>query len=227
MKELILKSELDSCVVIVDVGGDHLRLSQQSFLDKGYQVKVINLITPEKSLCYNPFEYLRCDRDINVLVKAILESTYQKRDFVDPFWDHSEGYLLVLMMRYLCHKQPKDLQNFITTVKVLNQIRSGELIPTGEMLGDTAHYKHEVFARVLNGLIGRVHCLSVDPIRNIIQKDNLDLDAIGKQRTALFVVLPFNDERFDCLVAMLLAQLQQRCNPNEIRIISERKIWRK
>lgn len=208
----------NSSFVVLDVGGEILK--EGIVAKSGYQIKVLNLIEPEKSLCYNPFEYLRCEKDVSVLARAIIKHTYLKAKHIDEFWDRAEACLLESVMLYIYHKQTKEKQNFTTTIKLLNQIECGEVTPTDEMLGQTVDLQPGVFAKVLSGLTGRIGNLSEKRVQMVIEKDELDLDVIGEQKTALFVVLPSNDDKVDSLVAMLLTQIQQRYELDKIESLN-------
>lgn len=212
------KFPFDSSVVILDVGGGYLRDTTRAFHGKGYKIKVLNLIAPQKSLLYNPFAYLKRDDDVFALTQTIINSS--QNEFAEEFWECCEACLLASMTLYVCHKQPKERQNFITAINFLNKIKYGDVALDDEMLGQMPSLEPGVFTRVLDGLIDRLRNLSVSPIREIIQEDTLDLDAFCHQKTVLFVVLPSSDQKFDCFIDMLLDQSQRCCS--NIKIIDSR-----
>ena len=94
-------------------------------LEKGYEIKVLDLINMEKSHCYNPFVYLKNDNDVQKLVTNLFKSTTPKgTQSSDPFWDTAASMLLMALILYLKYEAPEDEQNF---EMVLEMLRAGEV----------------------------------------------------------------------------------------------------
>ena len=93
--------------------GELLRDTGNLLKEKGYDVKVIDLINMDKSHCYNPFVYIQDDNDIQRLATNLFKNTTPKgSQSQDPFWDQTASMLLKACVSYLYYEAPKDEQNF-------------------------------------------------------------------------------------------------------------------
>ena len=112
--------------VCLDPKGELLRDTGNLLREKGYDIKVIDLINMEKSHCYNPFVYIRNDNDVQRLVTNLFKNTTPKgSQSQDPFWDQAAQMLLLALVFYLHYEAPEDEQNF---PMVMEMIRSGEVM---------------------------------------------------------------------------------------------------
>jgi len=106
--------------LITDPKGELLRDTGYLLEKEGYKVRVFDLIDMEKSFCYNPFRYIRDDKDVLKLVTNLIRNTTPKTaGNIDPFWEKSETALLQALMLYLFHEAPEEEQNFTMVMEML------------------------------------------------------------------------------------------------------------
>ena len=104
----------------LDCKGEMLRDTGYLLKQKGYEVRVLDLLNMEKSHCYNPFVYLRDDNDVQRLVTNLFKSTTPKgSQSNDPFWDTAASMLLLALVFYLKYEAPPDEQNFSMVMEML------------------------------------------------------------------------------------------------------------
>ena len=200
--------------------------------DKGYEVKVLDLINMEKSHCYNPFVYLRSDNDIQRLVTNLFKNTTPKgSQSQDPFWDQAATMLLLALIFYLHYEAPPEEQNF---PMVMDMIRAGEVREDDEGFKSTLdilfdrlemrnpehialkYYKsyHSGSGKTLKSiqitLISRLEKFNLESLASITQTDELELWSLGEKKTAIFAVIPDNDSSFNFIVGMLYTQMFQQ-----------------
>ena len=117
--------QANTSFVVLDPKGELVRDTGYLLEQKGYEVRVLDLLNMEKSFCYNPFVYLRDDNDVQRLVTNLFKSTTPKgSQSQDPFWDTSASMLLLALIFYLKYEAPEDEQNF---PMVMEMLRAGEI----------------------------------------------------------------------------------------------------
>lgn len=218
--------------VCLDPKGELLRDTGNLLKSKGYDIKVIDLITMERSHCYNPFYYLRSDNDIQRLVTNLFKNTTPKGSQTqDPFWDQAAMMLLLALVFYLHYEAPEDEQNF---PMVMEMIRAGEVKEDDEnhksvldilfaKLEDRnpehialKYYKnyHSGSGKTLKSiqitLVSRLEKFNLDSLASITQNDEMELWSLGEKKTAIYAVIPDNDSSFNFIVGMLYTQLFQQ-----------------
>ena len=113
--------------VIADPKGEMLRATAPLLLQRGYDVKVFNLINPSDSDGYNPFTYIRTDEDVVKLISNLIQNTTPKNaQQSDPFWEKSEIALDTALMLYLLHEAPPEEQNFETMMFMIENASAME-----------------------------------------------------------------------------------------------------
>lgn len=218
--------------VVLDPKGEILRDTGNLLKEKGYEIRVLDLINMEKSHCYNPFLYLRNDNDIQRLVTNLFKNTTPKgSQSQDPFWDQAATMLLLALVFYLHYEAPPEEQNF---PMVMEMIRAGEVKEDDENYKSTLdllferlemrnpehialkYYRgyHSGSGKTLKSiqitLISRLEKFNLESLASITQTDEMELWNLGEQRTAIFAVIPDNDSSFNFLVGMLYTQLFQQ-----------------
>lgn len=218
--------------VCLDPKGELLRDTGNLLKEKGYEIKVIDLINMEKSHCYNPFVYLRNDNDIQRLVTNLFKNTTPKGSQTqDPFWDQAATMLLLALVFYLHYEAPPEEQNF---PMVMEMIRAGEVKEEDENYESALdilfwkleqrnpehialkYYKayHSGSGKTLKSiqitLISRLEKFNLTSLANITQTDEMDLWSLGERKTAVFGVIPDNDSSFNFIIGMLYTQLFQQ-----------------
>ena len=220
-----------SCVVL-DPKGEIVRDVGKLLEAKGYEIKVLDLISMEKSHCYNPFVYLRNDNDIQRLVTNLFKSTTPKgSQSNDPFWDTAASMLLLALVFYLHYEAPEDEQNF---AMVMEMLRAGAIedeeeprpSPLDNLFSELEyenpehialkyyHSYHSGSAKTLKSiqitLAARLEKFNLESLAALTTADELELETLGEKKTALFALISDNDTSFNFLVSILYTQLFQQ-----------------
>ena len=224
--------QCNTSFVILDPKGEILRDTGKLLESKGYEVRVLDLISMEKSHCYNPFVYLQNDNDVQKLVTNLFKSTTPKgSQSQDPFWDTSASMLLLALVFYLHYEAPEEEQNF---PMVMEMLRAGEVredddqyqSPLDELFERlemknpehiaVKYYKdyHSGSAKTLKSiqitLAARLEKFNLSSLAALTATDDLDLPSLGERKVALFALIPDNDTSYNFLVSILYTQLFQQ-----------------
>lgn len=223
--------QCNASYIISDPKGELMRATAPLLIEKGYEVHVFNLITPEDSDGYNPFVYIRTDEDVIKLINNIIENTTPKNSQQgDPFWKQSEVALDSALMLYLLHEAPPEEQNFETLMFMIENASVMEedeeyMSPVDvvfQMLEDRdsehiAVKQWKIFKQasgktaksILISAAVRLAAFNLPEIARITSYDELDLGSLGEKKKAVFCVIPDNDNSFNYLVGMLYTQAFQ------------------
>lgn len=218
--------------VVLDPKGEMLRDTGYLLAQRGYDVRVLDLLNMEKSHCYNPFVYLRDDNDVQRLVTNLFNSTTPKgSQSNDPFWDTAASMLLLALVFYLKYEAPPDEQNFSMVMEMLRAADVREDIdeyasPLDELferleMRDPEHiavkyYKdyHSGSAKTLKSiqitLAARLEKFNLSSVAALTATDELNLQDMGEKRVALFALISDSDTSFNFLVSVLYQQLFQQ-----------------
>ena len=224
--------QCNSSFVILDPKGEIVRDVGKLLEAKGYEIKVLDLISMEKSHCYNPFVYLRSDNDIQRLVTNLFKSTTPKgSQSNDPFWDTAASMLLLALIFYLHYEAPEDEQNF---AMIMEMLRAGAIedeeeprpSPLDNLFSELEyenpdhialkyyHSYHSGSAKTLKSiqitLAARLEKFNLESLASLTSTDELELETLGEKKTALFALIPDNDTSFNFLVSILYTQLFQQ-----------------
>ena len=224
--------QANTSFVILDPKGEQVRAVGNLLREKGYEVKVLDLINMEKSHCYNPFVYLRDDNDVQRLVTNLFKSTTPKgSQSQDPFWDTAASMLLLALIFYLKYEAPEDEQNFPMVMEMLRaaEVREDddcyqspldELFERLEMKNPdhiaVKYYKdyHSGSAKTLKSiqitLAARLEKFNLSSLAALTATDELELPSLGEKKVALFALIPDNDTSFNFLVSILYTQIFQQ-----------------
>ena len=224
--------QCNTSFVVLDPKGEILRDTGGLLEAKGYEVRVLDLISMDKSHCYNPFVYLQSDNDIQRLVTNLFKSTTPKgSQSNDPFWDTAASMLLLALVFYLHYEAPEEEQNF---AMVMEMLRAGAIedeedtqpsvldILFSELEMDYPdhialkyyHSYHAGAAKTLKSiqitLAARLEKFNLESLAAMTSTDELDLPSLGEKKVALFALIPDNDSSFNFLVSILYTQLFQQ-----------------
>ena len=224
--------QANTSFTVLDPKGELLRSTGHLLWQKGYEVRVLDLLNMEKSHCYNPFVYLRDDNDVQRLVTNLFKSTTPKgSQSNDPFWDTAASMLLLALIFYLKYEAPPDEQNFSMVMEMLRaaDVREDmdeytspldELFERLEMRKPdhiaVKYYKdyHSGSAKTLKSiqitLAARLEKFNLSSLAALTATDELDLPSLGEKKVALFALIPDNDTSFNFLVSILYTQLFQQ-----------------
>ena len=218
-------------MVITDPKAELLRKTGGLLEKKGYEVRVFDLINPDTSFCYNPFEYVHDDKDVLRLISNLIQNTTPKgSQSSDPFWEKSETALLQALMLYLLHEAPPEEQNFAMIMEMLGlaQVKEEDedyespldiLFDRLEMRDPDSiavkqyHiYKQAAGKTAKSILISvgvRLAAFNLPQIAKLTNTDELDLSSMGERKVALFCCIPDADTSLNYLVGMIYSQLFQ------------------
>ena len=224
--------QANTSFVILDPKGEILRDTGGLLKAKGYEIRVLDLISMEKSHCYNPFVYLQSDNDVQRLVTNLFKSTTPKGSQAqDPFWDTAASMLLLALIFYLRYEAPEEEQNF---PMVMEMLRAGAIedeednrpSPLDNLFSDLEmnnpdhiavkyyHNYHSGSAKTIQSiqitLAARLEKFNLESLAAMTQTDELDLPSMGEKKVALFALIPDNDSSFNFLVSILYTQLFQQ-----------------
>ncbi len=224
--------QANTSFVVLDPKGEILRDTGNLLKDKGYDIKVLDLINMDQSHCYNPFEYLYSDNDIQKLVTNLFKNTTPKGSQTqDPFWDNAAMMLLLALIFYLHYEAPPEEQNF---PMVLEMIRAGEVREDTDdfhsaldelfdrlEMRNPEHIALKYYRNYRSGsgktlksiqitLVSRLEKFNLSSLAGITQTDDMELSEIGEKKTAIFAVIPENDSSMNFIVGMLYTQLFQQ-----------------
>ena len=225
--------QANTSYIVADPKGEILRSVAPLLLEKGYDIKVFNLIEPENSDGYNPFVYIRKDEDVIKLISNLIQNTTPKNaQQNDPFWEKSEIALDSALMLYLLHEAPPEEQTFEMLMFLIenaatvdDEDESGYQSPVDILFNGLEEEKPEHIAvrqykifkqaggktakSILISAAVRLAAFNLPEIAKMTSYDNLDIGTLGERKRAIFCVIPDNDNSFNYLVGMLYTQAFQ------------------
>ena len=226
-----LKPNLLQChssYVITDPKGSIVVECGNALLQKGYKLKIFNTINFSKSMRYNPMAYIHSEKDILKLVTALMTNTKGEGQGGDPFWDKAERLLLVSLIAYLHYEAPVEEQNFATLLEMLNTMQVSEddetyQNPVDLLFEDLGKKKPKSFAvrqyklyklaagktakSILISCGARLAPFDIPQLREIMSYDELELDKLGDEKSALFFLISDTDTTYNFLVALAFSQM--------------------
>ena len=217
--------------VITDPKSEVLLATGGYLKEQGYDVRVLNLVNLEQSDGYNPFRYLRDEKDVLKLVNNLIQSTTPKGSHEsDPFWTKAETALLQAIILMLFQEAPEYEQNFSMVMRVLEyaEVREedeGHVSPLDLLFESIERRKpdsvavrqYKVFKlaagktakSILVSTAVRLAPFNLPQIQAMTDHDDMDLYTLGEKKVALYAVIPDNDNTFNFLVSLLYAQAFQ------------------
>ncbi len=223
--------QCNTSFIIADPKGEMLRSTAPLLIEKGYDVKVFNLINPENSDGYNPFSYIRNDEQVMTLITNFIQNTTPKNATQnDPFWEKSEIALDSALMLYLLHEAPPEEQTLEMLMFLIENAAAMEddedyQSPVDMLFEALAEEKprhvalkqYRIFKKatgktaksILITAAVRLAAFNFPGIARMTSYDNLKLGELGEKKKAIFCVIPDNDRSFNYLVGMLYTQAFQ------------------
>ncbi|GAB6107975.1 VirD4-like conjugal transfer protein, CD1115 family [Fusibacter bizertensis] len=194
-----------------------------------YRIKVLNTINFKKSMHYNPFAYIRSEKDILKMVSAIIVNTKGEGEKAgEDFWVKAEKLYYTALIGYIYYKAPQEEQNFTTLLELINASEAREddedfknpvdLLFDALEREDPGHFavrqykKYKLAAgktakSILISCGARLAPFDIKELRDVMEYDELELDTLGDELTALFVIISDTDDTFNFVVAMMYTQL--------------------
>ena len=194
----------------------------------GYRIKVMNTINFAKSMHYNPLAYIHSEKDILKLVNCLIANTRGEGKGGDPFWEKSEVLLYTALIGYLWQEALEEDRNFATLIDMIGSMQTREdnedfRNPIDLMFEDLEREKPDCFAvrqykkfklaagktakSILISCGARLAVFDIGELRELTAYDELELDTLGDQKTALFLIMSDTDDSFNFLIAMCYTQL--------------------
>ncbi|MFT8888269.1 MAG: type IV secretory system conjugative DNA transfer family protein [Ethanoligenens sp.] len=217
-----------SSYVVTDPKGDILPSVGNLLKRRKYRIKVFNTINFQKSMHYNPFRYIRSEKDILKLVNALIENTKGEGKGGDDFWIKSETLLYCALIGFIHYEAPTEEQNMTMLVDMINAMSAREddedyrnaVDMMFEILENKnpdhfavrQYRKYKLAAgktakSILISCGARLAPFDIQEIREITAYDELELDTLGESKAALFVIISDTDSTFNFLVALMYSQL--------------------
>ena len=217
--------EANCSFLVTDPKGETLRAVAPLLIQKGYVIKVFDLIDPSHSDSFNALAYIKDDKDVMKLVNNFIKNTTPKgAQQNDPFWERSEIALDTALILYLIHEAPPEEQNFEMLIYMIENGGAKEddddyqspLDLLFEALeeeepGHIAVREYKIYKQaagktaksILISAAVRLSAFILPEIQNITAKDDMELEKMGERKQAVFAIIPDNDGTFNYIVGML------------------------
>ena len=221
--------QLHSSYVITDPKGSLISEVGQLLQRAKYRIKVLNTINFSKCMHYNPFAYLRSEKDILKLVNTIIVNTKgEGAQSAEDFWVKSERLFYSALIGYIFYEAPEEEKNFTTMLDMINASEAKEddsefQSPVDLMFArleekDPEHFavrQYKKFllsagktrASILVSCGARLAPFDIRELRELMEYDEMELDTLGDRKTALFLIMSDTDSTFNFVIAILQAQL--------------------
>jgi len=220
--------QLHSSYVVTDPKGSLIGEVGNALYKNGYRIKVFNTINFKKSMHYNPFAYIHSEKDILKLVTTLIANTKGESKGSDDFWLKAETLLYTALIGYIHYEAPEEEQNFSTLLEMINAMEVREddeefKNPVDMMFDELAAKDAEHFAvrqyakyklaagktakSILVSCGARLAPFDIKELRDITSHDELGLDTIGDEKTALFLIMSDTDSTFNFLISMVYTQM--------------------
>ena len=194
----------------------------------GYRIKIFNTINFKKSMHYNPFAYIHSEKDILKLVTTLISNTKGEQKGGDAFWEKAETLLYCALIGFIHYEAPVEEQNFATLIEFINAMEVREddeefKNPVDLMFEELAerepnHFAVRQYAKyrlaagktaksILVSCGARLAPFDIAELREVTAYDELELDTLGDQKTALFFIMSDTDDSFNFLISMCYTQL--------------------
>ena len=221
--------QMHSSYVVTDPKGTLLVECGKMLQKGGYKIRSLNTINFKKSMHYNPFAYIRSEKDILKLVNVIIANTKGDGEKSgEDFWVKAERLLYCALIGYIYYEAPEEERNFITLLDLINASEAREddenyKSPVDMLFDRLAEREPEHFAvkqyvkfkqaagKTLKSILiscgARLAPFDIKELRDLMEYDELELDTLGDEKTALFVIISDTDDTFNFVVAIMYSQL--------------------
>lgn len=221
--------QMHSSYVVTDPKGTVILECGKLLQRGGYRIKVLNTINFKKSMKYNPFAYLRSEKDILKLVNTIIANTKGDGEKSgEDFWVKAEKLYYTALIGYIWYEAPDEEKNFTTLLEMINASEAREddedfQNPVDLMFErleekDPEHFAVKQYRKyklaagktaksILISCGARLAPFDIKELRELMETDEMELDTIGDRKTALFVIISDTDDTFNFVVSILYTQL--------------------
>ena len=221
--------QMHSSYCVTDPKGTIVLECGKMLEDNGYEIKILNTINFKKSMKYNPFAYLRSEKDILKLVQTIIANTKGEGEKAgEDFWVKAEKLYYTALIGYIFYEAPREEKNFATLLDMIDasEVREDDETymnpidrlfealekkePTHFAVKQYRKYKLAAGKTAKSILIScgaRLAPFDIQELRDLMQEDELELDTLGDRKTALFVIISDTDDTFNFVVSIMYSQL--------------------
>lgn len=221
--------QMHSSYCVTDPKGTIVLECGKMLEDNGYEIKILNTINFKKSMKYNPFAYLRSEKDILKLVQTIIANTKGEGEKSgEDFWVKAEKLYYTALMGYIFYEAPREEKNFATLLDMIDasEVREDDETymnpidrlfealekrePTHFAVKQYKKYKLAAGKTAKSILIScgaRLAPFDIKELRDLMAYDELELDTLGDRKTALFVIISDTDDTFNFVVSIMYSQL--------------------
>ena len=229
VKPNLMQMSENTSYVVTDPKGTILIEVGKMMVNGGYKIKVLNTINFKKSMHYNPFQYIRNERDILKLVNTIIANTKGEGEKSgEDFWVKAERLYYCALIGYIWYEAPEEEKNFSTLLEFINASEAREDDEEFENAVDllfeeleaeepnhfaVRQYKKYKLAAgktaksILISCGARLAPFDIQELRELMSYDEMELDMLGDRKTAMFVIISDTDDTFNFVVAIMYTQL--------------------
>lgn len=197
--------------------------------DNGYEIKILNTINFKKSMKYNPFAYIKSEKDILKLVQTIIANTKGEGEKAgEDFWVKAEKLYYTALIGYIYYEAPKEEKNFATLLEMIDasEVREDDenyMNPVDRLFEalekkNPSHFAVKQYKKyklaagktaksILISCGARLAPFDIEELRELMKEDELNLDTLGDRKTALFVIISDTDDTFNFVVSIMYSQL--------------------
>ncbi|HGA3967797.1 TPA: VirD4-like conjugal transfer protein, CD1115 family [Streptococcus agalactiae] len=221
--------QMHSSYVVTDPKGTLVLECGKMLYENGYDIKILNTINFKKSMKYNPFSYLRSEKDILKLVQTIIANTKGDGEKAgEDFWVKAEKLYYTALIGYIYYEAPEEEKNFKTLLDMIDasEVREDDetyMNPIDRLFEalekkDPSHFAVKQYKKyklaagktaksILISCGARLAPFDIRELRELMSEDELELDNIGDRKTALFVIISDTDDTFNFVVSIMYSQL--------------------
>lgn len=221
--------QMHSSYCVTDPKGTIVLECGKMLEDNGYEIKILNTINFKKSMKYNPFAYIRSEKDILKLVQTIIANTKGEGEKAgEDFWVKAEKLYYTALIGYIFYEAPREEKNFATLLDMIDasEVREDDETymnpidrlfealekkePTHFAVKQYKKYKLAAGKTAKSILIScgaRLAPFDIQELRDLMKEDELELDTLGDRKTALFVIISDTDDTFNFVASIMYSQL--------------------
>lgn len=221
--------QMHSSYCITDPKGTIVLECGKMLEDNGYEIKILNTINFKKSMKYNPFAYIRSEKDILKLVQTIIANTKGEGEKAgEDFWVKAEKLYYTALIGYIFYEAPREEKNFATLLDMIDasEVREDDetyMNPIDRLFEalekkESTHFAVKQYKKyklaagktaksILISCGARLAPFDIQELRDLMKEDELELDTLGDRKTALFVIISDTDDTFNFVVSIMYSQL--------------------
>ena len=221
--------QMQSSYCVTDPKGTIVIECGKMLEDNGYEIKILNTINFKKSMKYNPFAYLRSEKDILKLVQTIIANTKGEGEKAgEDFWVKAEKLYYTALIGYIFYEAPREEKNFATLLDMIDasEVREDDetyMNPIDRLFEalekkEPTHFAFKQYKKyklaagktaksILISCGARLAPFDIQELRDLMKEDELELDTLGDRKTALFVIISDTDDTFNFVVSIMYSQL--------------------